>query len=367
MPTRIQHVFARIITAAPELRPSSREIVVDLCTFITNQHNPRSALYLLCPEMRTLNSLRPVIGYYPYRQHTSGCTLDEDLLGASSLLGLTAVARSLLEKHVNIRKLTHFGNPLFNAVNGGYLDIVKSLFEGVREASLPRGKAIELAIRRRRVEILGFLEEQNIPEGEEDGDAWVYLRSHLDDAVLSGQDGTVRWLLEFTEGKNFMVYSPRTVFYRPGVIPYEGPMLDRIHDFILHMAVQHDKASIIRLALEKGANPNVSPTSRSPLETAISHGDEEIVKVLLEHGAHPDNEGIIDHTLESFVAESFVDWHERMWLDYKKVANAMKHWHLKRLEPPEKGWEWIGKKCGTSKKMYLHTDDPSDYGLRRRR
>ena len=56
----------------------------------------------------------------------------------------------------------------------------------------------------------------------------------------------------------------------------------------LHEAVSRESYGIVSLLLKAGADPNLFPGLRSPLENAvITHNDFAMAKLLLEHKANP--------------------------------------------------------------------------------
>jgi ankyrin repeat protein len=66
----------------------------------------------------------------------------------------------------------------------------------------------------------------------------------------------------------------------------------------LHFGVQH--ASIVRLLLERGADPNIRDEGDNafPLHFAAERGDLEVVKLLVEHGAQTSAGEVDDHQLD---------------------------------------------------------------------
>lgn len=153
----------------------------------------------------------------------------------ASRMGHTAVIRLLFDRGAKInRKDQIYGNALGAASSGGHLDAVRWLFE--------KGANIE----------------PDLPE---------HGRSPLMNASLYGSEVVARYLLE-----------------NGAQINREGGWSRKY--FALGEAVESGHKSIVRLLLEKGANPQISLSSYwgSPLRWAIRPKKPEMEAILREFG-----------------------------------------------------------------------------------
>jgi ankyrin repeat protein len=91
----------------------------------------------------------------------------------------------------------------------------------------------------------------------------------------------------------------------------------------LTKAIRKRNASLVRLLLEQGANPNVKISEDSdatPLDVACESGNEEIVKPLLEYGSNPENND--GRMIPSIVVASMKGYHDIVEILAQHGANV---------------------------------------------
>lgn len=62
-------------------------------------------------------------------------------------------------------------------------------------------------------------------------------------------------------------------------------------------AVSANRADVVLLLLQRGADPNVADQLGSPLARAATNNNIEIGRILLEHGADPESQGLLGITV----------------------------------------------------------------------
>ena len=114
------------------------------------------------------------------------------------------------------------------------------------------------------------------------------------DALVTGDYGTVRICIWLRPG---LVHATNQ---GPGIIKYEPAIVvASTNDTLAHN-------QIVKLLLERGANPNAVGTVGSPLTLMARHGNTEMVRYLLTHGADV-NTHVICSTLRETVLTTAVE------------------------------------------------------------
>ncbi|KAJ5593429.1 hypothetical protein N7537_010333 [Penicillium hordei] len=170
--------------------------------------------------------------------------------------------------------------PLMMAARQGHEELVRMLVPGT--ASLNRTKALAYAVRCRNREIVEILLQggaspqfslSDIPDSSEYREEWV---QPLLSAVHSNDPEFVELLLDY--GADVNVQSPHQHIQR----------IDRPFEHALLWAVDEFKESMVKLLLERGADPDTTDMLGQPALTYAIFGQNQVIfRSLLDHGANP--------------------------------------------------------------------------------
>ena len=186
-------------------------------------------------------------------------------LHVTAITGNAEIASHLLLHNANCDVTDeHKWTPLMNACVMGHAQVCQLLLERgkaeVDHADDEGVTALYLAAQEGHAEVCAMLLRHNADSCKTNDDAWRPL--HI--AAQNGHLDTVKLL---TDIKQRDVIDAKT---STGVTP-------------LYLAVQEGRSEVVRLLMERGANPDVETSEGvTAIHVAVQNGHEDIVKLLLK-------------------------------------------------------------------------------------
>jgi ankyrin repeat protein len=200
----------------------------------------------------------------------------------SSEFGLLSAVKKLIERGADVNaQAGDYVTPLAAAVNGGHNEIVRLLLDHCGDPNI-QGKnghvygkmsdvptTLQLAVRQGNHEIAALLLRHGAGENVR-GTA----ESALTVAVNQDDETMIHVLLDYGA--------------EPGPRYARLPRSERDLTLPLEAVCKRGNVAIVRLLLERGADPNASTSyGGSPLENAIQRKSKEVLDLQLEFGANP--------------------------------------------------------------------------------